>query len=1062
MKSGHLSVDYPKIVAFLCLLPVMFSFVFLPSLVKDLRSDAFLADDNPALVYKRKVKEEFGLSDPLVVAVVNRSDTGIFNPPTLRLIQSLTEEISGLPNINASRVASLSTEKNITATREGMEILPFYEDVPETPEELHALRRALEEFPLYVGNLVSADGKVALIVAEMVDEDSAGLSYKNTLAILARAEVPPGVELHVAGEGAIIGYLGEYVDADARKLVPFCGLVIFLVLLLAYRRIVPAIITLIVVVATLALTMGARAVFGVPVYVITNALPVILIGISVADSIHIYLHYFDLQVTNPEKDTRSLVRETMSAMWRPITLTSLTTMAGFMGLYLVGYMPPFKYFGLFAALGVMVAWFYTLVFLPAVMVLTKTSASPAYIKRTRSGASSVDSRILRWLGTTVINHSVLCVMLYLLLAVAGFWTASYLVVDENPLNVFNQKEPVVQADRIINEHMNGTNTLDIVIETPEPEDLFLPENLRKIEALQEYVASLPEVGGSSSIVDYLKQMNRSLKDGAADEYRLPDSKETVAQYFLIYAATSDPTDLEDQVDYDYRTANMRVYVKSGDYSDVKIIVEALLPYLEQKFNSEQIKASLSGRVNVHYRWISELAESHFFGLAVAVCLVLAVSALLFRSLLGGILTLLPVGSAVLLVYAVMAVSGITLGMGSSMFAAVAVGLGVDYSIHTLERMRVIYGETGQNMKATFAEFYPTTGKALLFNFLAIAGGFGVLTVSKISSLNIFGAIVVLAISVSFLASLTVLPALLNLFTPRFLRNQRTGERQLASVGNGVFLGIALTLVAALAYPPVAEAEEGDVLGENVTTEPLYAADDIVAQVNAAPEGDVLSRKIEMVMTGRSGKQRRRKTESFRKIYEGQKRTVLFYVEPANVRDTAFLIWDYTDPAETDDQWLYLPALRKVRRISASDRGDYFLGTDFTYEDMKLDGKLEPLDYDFSLLGQEVIDEVETYKIDATPKNEEIAQELGYSRTVIWVNPVNWMIVRAEFWDLKQNPLKTLEVADIQEVDGIWTRHRLHLVNQQTGHQTDFIISDVDYTAPLDDDRFTKMALARGL
>lgn len=1065
MKTGYLSIDYPKTAAFFLLLPIIAAGIYLPSLQKDLRSDAFLANDNPALVYKRKVKEEFGLSDPLVVAIVSHRESGVYNADVLTLIQSVTQDISGLSNINASRVSSLATEKNITATEEGMDITPFFEGVPDTDHELAALRRAVNDFPLYVGHLVSADDEMALIVAEMIDENKAAETYREVLDIVTRTVTPPDVDVHFAGEGAIIGYLGEYVDADAQQLVPFCALVIFFVLLIAYQAILPALVTLIIVVATLVLTMGLRAVADVPIYVITNALPVILIGISVADSIHLYLHYFDLESSNPDREVAELVNDTVKAMWRPVTLTSLTTMAGFLGLYMFGYMPPFRYFGLFAALGVAFAWAYTLLFLPAMMVLTRTRASRRYVERGKRAAHSLESRIMSRLGGMVYGHSRKFLLVYAVLAVASTLAAAQLVVDENPLSVFNPREPIVRADEAINRHLNGTNTLDIVVETPEVEGLFLPDNLRKIEALQEYVGSLPEVGGSVSIVDYLKQMNRSLNDGKPEAFELPVNKETVAQYFLVYAAISDPTELEDMVDYDYRTANIRVHVKSGDYLDVKIIVESLQDYLDKHFNSEQIQANLSGRVNVHYRWISELARSHFIGLAVAVTLVLVVSALLFRSMLGGVLTLLPVATSILVVYAVMALSGITLGMGTSMFAAIAVGLGVDYAIHTLERMRVIYQETGEDMRATFEEFYPSTGKALLFNFLAVAGGFSVLTASKIASLNNFGALVALAVSVSFFASMTALPALMRQFTPGFIRpGPRVSDSGQTAKALVSMLAVLLCAGAIVHSPvaraqPAAEAEaDSDGAGQAAAA---YTAAEIVERVNAASEGDYLTRKIDMIMTDRSGKERTRKTVNFRKTYEDQKRTILFYLEPSNVRDTGFLVWDYANPAEEDDQWLYLPALRKVRRISASDRGDYFLGTDFTYEDIKLDGKLEPLDYDFSLLGQEANEGTISYKLEAVPKSDATARELGYSRVLLWISPENWMVLRAEFFDLKGQLLKTLEAGNIRQIDNIWTRHRLRLVNQQTGHSTEFIISDVDYISPLDDELFSRMALERG-
>lgn len=1084
MKIQRVIVEHPKTVIFLCLIPVLVAVLFLPRLVVDVRSDAFLAEDNPALVYKRQVKEQFGLSDPIVVAVQDKSAAGVFNATTLELLRSLTEQLSDLPNVDSSGVVSLASEKNIAATDDGMTIAPFYEEVPSSVQELEALRSSVFDFPLYRDNLVSTDAKVTLVILEMLDERKAGQTYRNVVDIVESLQTPAEVELYVAGEGAIIGYLGGYVDADARRLVPFCGVVITLVLVLAYRGLVAALLTNAVVVATLVITMGIMAFAGVPFFVITNALPVILIGISVADAIHVYLHFFDLQRRSPGVDGKSLVIATMTTMWRPLTLTSLTTIAGFLGLYFSGYMPPFVYFGLFAAVGVAVAWCYTLTFLPAVMVLT--SARPG---RQQPASGSLDSpgfwnRVLVRVGDITFNRAPVIVCIYGALALGGLLATSYLVVDENPIRVFNPKERIVLANDLINRKLSGSNTLDIVVDTPAAEDLFLPENLRKIEALQEFVATLPEVGGSVSIVDYLKQMNRSLNDGAAREYRLPRDKETVAQYFLLYSATSDPTDFEEEVDYEYKTANIRVYVKSGDYQDVKIIVEALHEYLEESFNDGQITATLSGRVNVHYRWIRELARSHFIGLGVAISLVLLVSSLLFRSVVAGLFTLLPVVFAVLLVYTIMATLGIPLGMGTSMFATVAIGLGIDYAIHTLERMRENYNEAGHDMKAAFSVFYPGTGKALFFNFLAIAGGFSVLTLSKISSLTLFGAIVALAVSASFIASMTLLPALLKLFVPAFLRRPQNMTRPPISLGIGfVLFAIALSATHSAttdAAEVSARAQQADQASQSDSAgtaasvsaadvsppvgemEALPSADEVVSRINAVADGEVVSREIEMLMTDRRGTQRSRKTISFRKNYEDQKKTVLFYLEPANVRDTGFLIWDYLPAQDADDQWLYLPALRKVRRISAADRGDYFLGTDFTYEDIKLDGKLEPLDYDFAFLGTEPLDGRESYQLEATPKDESIAKELGYSRTAFWVDPNNWMIQRAKFWDLKGNLLKTLTVSDVRQVSDIWTRHELMLVNHQTGHSTQFLFSNVDYVSPIDDEFFTRSALERGI
>lgn len=242
---------------------------------------------------------------------------------------------------------------------------------------------------------------------------------------------------------------------------------------------------------------------------------------------------------------------------------------------------------------------------------------------------------------------------------------------------------------------------------------------------------------------------------------------------------------------------------------------------------------------------------------------------------------------------------------------------------------------------------------------------------------------------------------------------------------------------------------------------LPNAETVVRNINAVDEGEHVSRQMAMTMIDKRGKVRERETVGFRKFFGDEKRSVLFYKKPANVKDTGFLTYDYKDSATDDDQWLYLPALRKVRRISASDRGDYFLGTDMTYEDMKLEGKLEPADYAFTVLGEEDLNGRRVIKVESVPHTKDIAKELGYGRTEFWVDAENWLIVKADYWDPRGKHLKSLQNDDIRLVDGIWTRHKIEVVNHKTGHTTRFEFSDVDYKASVKDGLFRKNALARG-
>jgi len=1065
-----LIVNHSKLVVIAMMILMASVLYFLPSLTKDTRSDAFLAEDNPALLYKNKVKEMFGLSDPMVIAIVNDSEQGIYNADTLALVQWLSDELLNLENINTDRLVSLSTENNITGTDDGMAVTPFFENLPTTRDDIAKLKNAIQNFPLYQGNLVAEGGKATLIVAEIENEDEVEATYQSIQEIISRAPLKGVDRIHIAGEGAVVGFLGQYIDSDAQRLNPLAGLIITIIIFIAFRRFSPAILGNVVIAASVLMTLGLMAASDVPFYVITNAMPVILIGISVADAIHIFNAYFERQIQTPQRNLSSIVVDSMVEMWRPITLTTLTTAAGFLGLYFAAYMPPFKFFGLFTAIGVMIAGVYSMIFLPAAISVIKPKVHPKFFQNAQQKKSDIFSRIIVMMGEFTLRYSRSTIAIFMVLTLSGLYATSYLKVDENRIKTFDPSEPIYKADVAINQHLHGTNNIDIVVETKSAEGLFEPDVLRRMDDLQRFAQTLPHVNGATSIVDYLKQMNRSLTGGDIQNYRLPETKELVAQYFLIYSASADPTDFEEEVDYDYQIANIRLTLDDGSFQATKGVIESLQSYLDAEFKVQGLDATLSGRVNVNYHWIKDLGESHFTGLGIALLLVWMVSALLLRSALAGVYSLIPVAGSILFVYSTMVSMGINLGIGTSMFASVAIGLGVDFAIHTIDRLRSLYQETERKEKAEHGNqkieltdvikaFYPSTGRALLFNFLAIACGFGVLISSKVVPLNNFGTIVVLAVSMSFIASMTLLPAMVKIFRPKFILG--TPEKNTNSVPWAKALGMVsvISIIGLLFISQNSEAaEESD---SESSTPGLPNAEWVVNQVNQEDEGEYVSRRLDMTMTDKRGKSRTRSTIGYRKYIGDQKRTIIFYRKPSNVKGTGFMTYDYADAKKDDDQWLYLPALRKVRRISASDRGDYFLGTDFTYDDIKKEGKIESSDFQYTLIEEEELKNYKTYKLDGIPNTQEIAKELGYGRVSLWVDQNSWSIVKADYWDVKGKFLKTLLVDDIRKVDGIWTRHKMSIQNHKTGHRTVFDFSEVDYKTPVADSIFTKRSLSKG-
>lgn len=761
----------PRAVLAVAALSILGFGAFIPTLTKDTRNEAYMDQEHPAVVYRDRVKELFGLQDPMIIAVVDDGPHGVFTPHGLRLVQWLTERVARVPGIDPDRVTSLATEKNITGTAGGMRVELFFEAPPETQAEADRVRTDVLDVPLYVGKLASEDGTTALIVAELLDQDDAEAIYRRLLEVAG--EAPATTEtIHVAGEGATNGYVAAYIDEDASRLNPIAFLVIAAVLALSYRTLRGVVLPLFVVLGALAWSLGSMAALGVPFYAITNALTVALIGISVADGIHILGQFYEEAARRPRAPARELAVESLVHMWRPVTFTSLTSAAGFLALCFASPEPPMRKFGAFAGVGIGAAWAFSLIALPALLTLMRPRGSSVF---TRRGGVDGFGRLVELMGRRVLARPRLTLAATVAVISVCALAAADVQIEDYRITYFQRGEPIRVADEAINRSMDGTSTLEIVVEADETDALMRPDHLRRIDALQRYAEEQPLVGGTLSLVDYVKLMNRAVNEDRADAYAIPDSVEAVAQLFLLYEAGSDPGDFEEVVEPTFRRANVRVRMTRGRWSDTTRLVTALQRFIDERFNRPGLHATLAGSVNVTHHRAEALRRGHPLGVALSFVSVLVVAAVSFRSVVAGVSALLPVALSMLLVYGVMGGLDIWIGNGTAMTVAIAIGLAVDFSVHTLDRL-IVQRSGGASLEEGFERVFPTTGRALLFNLAAVTLGFGVLATSKVPALQNFGLLVGVCVAGSFLGTLTALPPLLRLGRPAFLGFPRRRSR----------------------------------------------------------------------------------------------------------------------------------------------------------------------------------------------------------------------------------------------------------------------------------------------
>ena len=229
--------------------------------------------------------------------------------------------------------------------------------------------------------------------------------------------------------------------------------------------------------------------------------------------------------------------------------------------------------------------------------------------------------------------------------------------------------------------------------------------------------------------------------------------------------------------------------------------------------------------------------------------------------------------------------------------------------------------------------------------------------------------------------------------------------------------------------------------------------DVMVLAYDRPDGDDRRSVLTMTLINKRGSQRVRQVESFSKDYGRDKKSVMVFREPADVRGTAYLSWEYDDPDREDDKWLYMPALKKVRRISGSSRNDYFMGSDYTYDDM---GKRNVEKDTHTLLGEERAMGHDCWKVEAVPVDP---QDI-YTRRVLWVSRTAHMVVHAEYFD-KDGLVKVYKALDLRQHQGFWTLFRSEMDNVSRNHKTVMGLESVQYDTGLRDGLFQVSAIQRG-
>jgi len=748
-KLIYKTLKFPKLVMIAVLvITVLFFKVMKDKSEMETNLDKYMPDKHPAFVYSNEAESWFNIKDGIIIAIENPD--GIYHTETLQKVKDLTKRLQKMKEIEKSDVTSLYTADNIVGTEDGMDVKAFFKRVPKTEEELAELQAKVSANEMIFGKLVSTDEKVTVIVARIGDDVFSQEFYLRLLDLAKEFEGKENV--YIAGRPIVEGTMAVLGPADMKKMVPIVFLVIIIVLFALLRNIKSTLLILSVVSFSSIWAFGLMAALGIPIYAVSTMIPVMLIAIGVAYGIHLYSHLHMFQLENPETDRMTAVKDMIKEMWNPVLMAAITTAVGFVSL-LTSQVYPIKYFGVFSAFGVLVAFVLTILVIPAGILLF--GLPKVKVKTDNKSKFNTTQTVAFRVSDFLMSHKWQTYLVTLIFIVLSIYGMTKVWIDSSFLEKFEKDSDIVLTDSFINKNFGGTSTLNVILEGGAPDAFKQPDALNQLLVMQDDVeTSLDIVGDSFSLSDYLKRMNKVMHADDEAFNTIPDSSNLIAQYLLLYEMSGDPENLWQVVSDDFQKVNLTFQLKSDNSKALNSAIDIVEKY-RSDFDELGIELNYAGSGYKALVFTDLILKGQISSLLLSLIVVVILLGLIFKNYKLGFIGAIPIVITTFISFGIMGLFNIPLSSTTALISSIAIGIGIDYAVHFIDRYR-IYAESTGDKKITIQHTMYHSGRAILFNAIVVIAGFMVLMASVFPPNRTLGGLISLNMLTSFIGTLTVM------------------------------------------------------------------------------------------------------------------------------------------------------------------------------------------------------------------------------------------------------------------------------------------------------------------